>query len=74
MDKSGLVIVILAIIYKLGHVFTFVYLTFFDGYVYTWWNWIIAIPLNAFNATIWPIYWLIVVPIYENLISDFLFS
>ncbi len=36
---------------------TFVYLTFFDGYAYTAWNWIIAIPANLFLATIWPIYW-----------------
>jgi len=36
---------------------TFIYLTFFDGYVYTAWNWIIAIPVNVFLATIWPIYW-----------------
>ena len=38
---------------------TFVYLTFFDGYVYTWWNWIIAIPVNIFLSTIWPFYWAI---------------
>lgn len=36
---------------------TFVYLTFFDGYEYTAWNWIIAIPVNIFLGTIWPIYW-----------------
>lgn len=36
---------------------TFIYLTFFDGYVYNWWNWIIALPVNGFLATIWPLYW-----------------
>jgi hypothetical protein len=36
---------------------TFVYLTFFDGYVYTAWNWLIAVPINLALATIWPIYW-----------------
>lgn len=36
---------------------TFIYLTFFDGYAYTWWNWIIVIPLNGFLSGIWPIYW-----------------
>ena len=35
----------------------FIYLTFLSGYVYTWWNWIIAVPINIFLATIWPIYW-----------------
>lgn len=36
---------------------TFVYLTFFDGYIYNAWNWLIALPVNFFLATIWPIYW-----------------
>jgi hypothetical protein len=38
---------------------TFVFLTFFDGYIYNGWNWLIAIPVNIFLAEIWPIYWLI---------------
>ena len=42
---------------------TFGRLTFFDGYVYTWWNWIIVVPLNAFLAEIWPIYWLVLRPL-----------
>jgi len=37
---------------------TFIYLDFFDGYVYTAWNWIIVIPCNVFLASIWPIYWI----------------
>jgi len=36
---------------------TMVYLTFLDGYAYTWWNWIIALPVNLFLSTIWPLYW-----------------
>lgn len=36
---------------------TFIYLTFFDGYVYNGWNWLIALPVNAFVSGIWPIYW-----------------
>ena len=36
---------------------TFVYLTFFNDYVYTSWNWIIVVPINFFLAAIWPIYW-----------------
>jgi hypothetical protein len=50
---------ILGTIYTVGVFGTFVYLTFFDGYVYTAWNWIIAIPVNAFVSGIFPIYWLI---------------
>lgn len=42
---------------------TFIYLTFFDGYVYNWWNWLIAIPVNVFLSTIWPIYWGILRPL-----------
>ena len=51
-------------IYIVGDVFTFVYLTFFDGYIYSWWNWIIAIPVNIYLASIWPIFWLILRPIF----------
>ena len=45
------------IIYVAGNIATFVKLTFFDGYVYNGWNWIIALPVNEFLAIIWPIYW-----------------
>lgn len=45
--------------YEVAGIATFIYLTFFDGYEYTNWNWIIAIPVNAFLSQIWPIYWLI---------------
>ncbi len=48
-----------SLIYAIGSFATFIYLTFFDGYVYTWWNWIIAVPVNTFLGTIWPIYWTI---------------
>ena len=48
---------ILATMYVLAGISTFVYLTFFEDYRYTSRNWIIAIPLNAFLALIWPIYW-----------------
>tara|TARA_R110000868_G_scaffold54164_4_gene169611 strand:- start:12852 stop:13067 length:216 start_codon:yes stop_codon:yes gene_type:complete len=44
-------------IYIVGDLATFFYLTFFDGYIYNGWNWIIAIPINFFLAQIWPIYW-----------------
>ena len=45
------------IVYFVGDTVTFVVLTFFNGYVYNWWNWIIAIPVNFFLAMIWPLYW-----------------
>ena len=44
-------------IYFLVDIATFIYLTFLDDYVYNSWNWIIAIPINLFLATIWPVYW-----------------
>lgn len=48
---------ILPVAYIVGSLATTVYLTFFDGYIYTWWNWLIAIPINLFLGTIWPLYW-----------------
>lgn len=50
--------------WQLGSVATFVFLTFLNGYVYNWWNWIIVIPINGFLAEIWPIYWAILRPIF----------
>lgn len=48
----------------IGNLATFVFLTLFDGYTYTWWNWIIALPANEILAAMWPIYWLILRPIF----------
>ncbi len=45
--------------YMLASPATFIYLTFFDGYVYNGWNWVVALPVNAFLSFIWPIYWVI---------------
>ena len=50
--------------YQMIGLATFGYLTFFDGYEYNWWNWLIAIPVNIFMGEIWPIYWLILRPIF----------
>ena len=36
---------------------TFIYLTLFDGYAYTFWNWIIVVPINFSLSMIWPVYW-----------------
>ena len=38
---------------------TFIYLVFFDGYVYNRYNWIVAIPANVFFSALWPLYWLV---------------
>ncbi|MCC5872978.1 MAG: hypothetical protein JJU22_11325 [Gammaproteobacteria bacterium] len=46
-------------IYAGGWIATLVYLMFFDGFQYNWWNWVIVIPINFFLASIWPVYWLI---------------
>ena len=54
MEKLG---VLVLIVYEVIATITFVYLTFFDGYVYTWWNWLIALPCNGILAEIWPLYW-----------------
>ncbi|RYG87847.1 MAG: hypothetical protein EON59_06225 [Alphaproteobacteria bacterium] len=52
--------------YQLIGLATFVFLMFFDGYSYTWWNWIIAIPANLFLSAIWPIYFLILRPLFGS--------
>lgn len=56
-DKIGESVV--GFVYPAAGLATFVYLTFFDGYIYTAWNWIIAIPINLFLSGIWPLYWLV---------------
>jgi hypothetical protein len=43
--------------YNLGLAATFVFLTFFDDVRYTWWNWILILPINVFQSAIWPAYW-----------------
>lgn len=50
-------------IWQIGSVATFAKLSFFDGYIFNGWNWLIAIPVNIFLAEIWPVYWLIIRPI-----------
>jgi hypothetical protein len=49
--------------YQIVSLGTFIFLTFFDGYSYNAWNWLIAIPVNIFLGEIWPIYWLILNPL-----------
>lgn len=50
-------------LYLCGQLATWVFLTFFDNYQYTWWNWIVAVPANFILGAIWPIYWLILLPL-----------
>ncbi|KDA03726.1 hypothetical protein HOC_04577 [Hyphomonas oceanitis SCH89] len=58
--RGGTPTALLMLIYNVGAIGTFVFLTFFDGYRYNAWNWIIAIPVKMFMAGIWPIYWIII--------------
>lgn len=62
MTTDGKAALVLA--YNAVALATFVYLTFFDGFGYNGWNWLIAIPVNAFLSEIWPIYWSILRPIF----------
>lgn len=50
-------------VFWIGDLATFVYLTFFSGTDYNWWNWLLIVPLNFFLATIWPLYWLVLRPL-----------
>ena len=52
------------VVYWVGNIGTFIKLTLFDNYVYTWWNWIIVLPMNEFLAMIWPVYWAILRPFF----------
>jgi hypothetical protein len=60
----GIFGLIAAIAYEIGGIATFVFLTFFDGYGYNAWNWLIAIPVNAFLSQIWPVYWILLRPLF----------
>lgn len=53
-------------VYWIGNLATFGKLTFFDDYQYTWWNWIIVVPINEFLAAIWPIYWVVLRPVFGH--------
>ena len=60
---SGVLKLLLLIVWQVGSLVTFAKLTFFDGYIYNWYNWIIALPVNLFLGEIWPIYWAVLRPI-----------
>lgn len=61
--KNALVALLIPV-YVIGDVVTFGKLTFFDCYAYTWWNWIIAVPLNFILSSLWPIYWGVLRPVF----------
>ena len=46
------------VVYWIGNIATVIKLTFFDGYQFNWWNWIMVLPINELLAAIWPIYWI----------------
>ena len=45
------------IAYALGSLATFAYLVFFAPGHFNAWNWIVVLPIDAFQAGIWPICW-----------------
>jgi hypothetical protein len=50
--------------WQIGGITTFVWLLFFDGNQYNWWNWALIAPISLFLSEIWPLYWLIIRPIF----------
>ena len=51
-------------VWQLGSIATAIYLLFFDGPVSHWWGWLIVVPTSLFLAEIWPLYWLILRPLF----------
>lgn len=43
---------------------TFIFLVIEDWPRLNWWNWIIIFPVNQFLSQIWPIYWLVLRPMF----------
>jgi hypothetical protein len=61
MPAIGIVAVLA---YELGALVTFIKLTFFDGYIYNAWNWIVTLPINMFLSQMWPLYWMVLRSIF----------
>lgn len=55
---------VLLAVYLVGDIATFVYLIVSDAADFNAWNWLIIVPVDFFLASIWPIYWAILVPIF----------
>lgn len=51
-------------LWQLGSLATLMALMIESWPTLNWWNWIIVVPVNLFLAEIWPIYWLILRPIF----------
>lgn len=56
--------VLALLIWQAGALSTFLFLTFLDGTHYNWWNWLLIVPINLFLAEIWPLYWLLLRPLF----------
>lgn len=63
---KSILFVIGVIAYEIAGWATFAKLTFFDDYVYTWWNWMIALPVNVLDGQLWPFYWGIYRPLFGH--------
>ncbi len=50
---------LLWLIYNVGAWGTWIYLTFLDGVIYSFWNWIFILPMNFMQAVMWPMTWLL---------------
>ena len=47
-----------AIVYEVGGIGTFIYLSFFDGLVFNWWNWTLIFGTSFAMGAMWPFYWI----------------
>ena len=56
--------ILLMLLWQLGLIATFGYLTYLDVISFNLWNWLILLPANAFLGEIWPIYWSSIRPIF----------
>ncbi len=45
-------------LYVITWIGTFAYITYIDFSDMNWWNWMILVPINAFQSFFWPIYWI----------------
>lgn len=51
--------------WQMGALGTFAALMWQDWPTLNWWNWLIILPVNGFLAEIWPLYWLVIRPLFE---------
>ena len=65
LEKDSNTRACLGILYNIGMIATFVKLLFLDGFHYTWINWIYIPVIDMFLSIMWPIYWLIIRPLFH---------